>query len=165
MVHIFEDGTKLPWDYPTFINQGLRFASKIVFNCLAYVALTVRSIQLVLGSISEELTEDWRNLVPNNTTDCRNICPEKLEKDEIDQCLDRSLSLPYQGRIFLRKWLTHMTMCDCYFRKCPNSFTQKLPDWKKFCSEWKNSENSKTLQSGDYYISLAHHSKSESGKA
>ena len=96
MVHIFEDGTRLkvPWDYPTFTNQGLRFASKIAFNCLAYVALTVKSIQLVYGSISEEPTED-----------CRNICPEKLEKYQIEQCLDRSLFLPYQGRIFLRKWL------------------------------------------------------------
>ena len=65
---------------------------------MAYVALTVRSIQLVLGSISEELTED-----------CRNICPENLKKNEIEQCLDRSLYLPFQGRIFLQKWLTHMT--------------------------------------------------------
>ena len=100
MVHIFEDGTrlKIPWDYPTFTYQGLRFASKIAFNCLAYVALTVKSIQLVYGSISEEPTED-----------CRNICPENLEKYQIEQCLDRSLFLPYQGRIFLRKWLTHIT--------------------------------------------------------
>ena len=69
----------------------MRFASKIAFNCLAAVALTVRSIQLGLGSISEELVED-----------CGNICPEKLKEDEIEQCLDRSLSLTNQGRIFLR---------------------------------------------------------------
>ena len=70
MVHIFEDGTKLkvPWDYPTLTNQGLRFASKIAFNCLAAVALTVRSIQLGLGSISKELTEDCGN----HTEDCGN---------------------------------------------------------------------------------------------
>ena len=49
---------------------------------------------LGLEPISEEHTEC-----------CRNICPEKLEKHEIEHCLDRSL--PYQGWIFLWKWLSH----------------------------------------------------------
>ena len=153
MVDTFEDGTKLkvPWDYPTFTNQGLRFASKIAFNCLAYVALTVRSIQLVLGSISEELTED-----------CRNICPEKLEEYQIEQCLDRSLSLPYQGRIFLQKWLTHMTQIVSaesswdndhhyvnFWQKLELSENDRILSLKNylsefFFSEWKNSETSKT---------------------
>ena len=95
---IFLNKLKVPWDYLTLTNQGLRFASKIAFNCLAAVALTVRSIQLGLGSISEELTED-----------CGNICPEKLNQYDIEQCLGRSMSLTNHGRIFLRKWLTHMT--------------------------------------------------------
>ena len=80
-----------------------------MFNCLAAVALTVRSIQLGLGSISKELTEDKMHYITsfsfNNTTseDCGNICPEKLNQYDIEQCLGRSMSLTNHGRIFLRK--------------------------------------------------------------
>ena len=165
MVHIFEDGTKSPWDYPTFTNQGLRFASKIVFNCLAYVALTVKSIQLAFGSISEELTQD-----------CRNICPENLEKYQIEQCLDRSLFLPYQGQIFLRKWLTHMTQIVSAESSWDNNhhhvdFWQKLKfSENDLIFSLKNYLNEKTLKVPKFNIPvvtslLAQHSKFESGKA
>ena len=46
----YEDGTayikNISWDYPSIIHQGLRFVSKMTFNCFAAVALTVKSIQL-----------------------------------------------------------------------------------------------------------------------
>ena len=91
----FEDGTKskiIPEITPPINHQGLRFVSKMTSNCLAAVALTVRSIQLGLESISDKHIEC-----------CRNICPENLKKHEIEHCLDRSTFLPYQGWIFLWK--------------------------------------------------------------
>jgi len=107
-----------------------------VFNCLAYVALTVRSIQLVLGSI-QELTEDCRNVesaVMQNcvasVTDCRNICPEKLEKNEIEQCLDRSLYLPFQGQlsILVTLWiLLFVSMIEGFLE---NLTKLPMPIWK-----------------------------------
>ena len=77
-----------------YSHQELRFASKMTFNCLAAITLTVRSI---LKEFNHEKT--WTDL--KDSLNCQNICPDELEKNEIDECLDRSLSLPYQVTVYI----------------------------------------------------------------
>ena len=128
---------------------------------------------LGLEPISEEHTEC-----------CRNICPEKLEKHEIEHCLDRSL--PYQGWIFLWKWLSHQIASAesswnnnhhyvIFWQKLKLSendlilIHSKLQWVKYFLSLMKKKKNLKVstfskTKFGDCCLSQAQHSKSESGE-
>lgn len=121
--------------------QELRFASKMVFNCLGAIALIVRSIQYI------------GEYIPEDQLDCTCLCPEisskcpkVLNDQEIKNCLDRSLSLPQhtQLSIIVFLWiLLVVSVIEGFMEKMT-----KLPlPFKKFQEEIPDQDCDNALES------------------